>query len=188
MNESPLTFVTDARGAAGFELPTAGQPIFDKRAFRSALGRFPTGVVVVTAKGSDGAQVGMTVSSFNAVSLNPPLVLFSIDRGAPSLPVLSTSRAYGISILGKDQAELSARFAGARGDKWDGDHLKTGLTGCPLIKSSLAIFECTPFAAYDGGDHIIFVGRVSRFEIGTQEEPLVFFGGKYAAITKLSLS
>jgi flavin reductase (DIM6/NTAB) family NADH-FMN oxidoreductase RutF len=161
---------------------------FDQRAFRNALGRFPTGVVVVTARGATGAPAGMTMSSFNSVSIDPPLVLFSVSRNAPSLQVLRDSASYGISVLSKDQTELSARFAGARGDKWAGTELCEGQTGCPLVQPCLATFECQPYATYDGGDHVIFVARVVRFELGAAGEPLVFFGGKYAAITQLSAS
>lgn len=161
---------------------------FDKRAFRDALGRFPTGVVVVTARGQDGALAGMTVSSFNSVSLDPPLVLFSISRTAPSLPILSAANTFGISVLSQSQTELSARFSGSRGDKWSEGGITAGHSGCPLIHPSLAMFECEPFATYDGGDHLIFVGRVVRFETGAQDEPLVFFGGKYAAIAQLPIA
>ena len=155
---------------------------FDQRAFRDALGHFPTGVVVVTAPSSMGDPIAITVSSFNAVSLDPPLVLFSVDRKAYSLPILLETETFGISVLRHDQSELSSRFARASEAKWADLEPRVGQTGCPLIGACLASFECEPFANYDGGDHIIMVGRVLRFEIAPEGEPLVFFRGGYHAI------
>jgi flavin reductase (DIM6/NTAB) family NADH-FMN oxidoreductase RutF len=155
---------------------------FDQRAFRNALGHFPTGVVVVTALTEGREPIAMTVSSFNAVSLDPPLVLFSIGRAAPSLPALLAAENFGISILRHDQTDLSSRFAGGRGEKWAGIDPVLGETGCPLIGPCLATFECAPFAVHEGGDHLIVVGRVLRFEIAEEGEPLVFFRGGYHAI------
>lgn len=152
---------------------------FDRRAFRNALGHFPTGVVIVTAPAPGREPVAMTVSSFNAVSLDPPLVLFSIDRGAPSLPVLLDAPSFGINVLRREQKELSGRFSHAKGSKWDGIEPQLGTTGCPLIKECLAGFECEHFAAHEAGDHIIIVGRVVRFEIASDGDPLVFFRGAY---------
>lgn len=155
---------------------------FDQRAFRNALGHFPTGVVVVTADTEGGEPIAMTVSSFNAVSLDPPLVLFSVGRTAPSLSALLAARNFGISVLRDDQSELSRRFAGGRGEKWAGIDPRLGQTGCPLIGPCLAAFECAPFAVHEGGDHLIVVGHVLRFEIAEGGEPLVFFRGGYHVI------
>jgi flavin reductase (DIM6/NTAB) family NADH-FMN oxidoreductase RutF len=155
---------------------------FDQRAFRNALGHFPTGVVVVTALTEGREPIAMTVSSFNAVSLDPPLVLFSIGRAAPSLSALLAAENFGISVLRHDQTDLSSRFAGGRGEKWAGIDPVLGETGCPLIGPCLATFECAPFAVHEGGDHLIVVGRVLRFEIAEEGEPLVFFRGGYHAI------
>ncbi|MDT7532131.1 flavin reductase family protein [Sphingobium sp. SA2] len=155
---------------------------FDQRAFRNALGHFPTGVVVVTAETEGRDPIAMTVSSFNAVSLDPPLVLFSVGRTAPSLPALLAARNFGISVLRHDQSDLSSRFAGGRGEKWAGLAPVLGETGCPLIGPCLATFECAPFAVHEGGDHLIVVGHVLRFEIAEEGEPLVFFRGGYHAI------
>jgi flavin reductase (DIM6/NTAB) family NADH-FMN oxidoreductase RutF len=156
---------------------------FDQRAFRNALGHFPTGVAVVTASDPNGDPIAMTVSSFNAVSLDPPLVLFSVARSALSLDKLLAAESFGISVLRHDQTELSGRFAHARSPKWSGLEPQVGETGCPLIGPCLAVFECTPHATHDGGDHLIIVGRVVRFEIAPEGEPLVFFRGGYHAIS-----
>ena len=155
---------------------------FDTRAFRNALGHFATGIVVVTAQAEKREPVAMTVSSFNAVSLDPPLVLFSIGREAPSLPTLLAAESFGISVLRQDQSELSNRFSHAKDKKWSGLDPLLGRTGCPLIAPSLATFECAHFATHDGGDHIIIIGCVLSFEVGSEGEPLVFFRGKYHAI------
>lgn len=155
---------------------------FDQRAFRNALGHFPTGVVVVTAQTEGRDPIAITVSSFNAVSLDPPLILFSVGRNAQSLPALLAAKNFGVSVLRADQSDLSSRFAGGRGEKWAGIDPVLGETGCPLIGPCLAAFECTPFAVHEGGDHLIVVGRVLRFEIADEGEPLVFFRGGYHAI------
>jgi flavin reductase (DIM6/NTAB) family NADH-FMN oxidoreductase RutF len=159
--------------------------LLDQRAFRHALGHFPTGVVVVTAENPDGDPIAMTVSSFNAVSLDPPLVLFSIGKAALSLPSLLAAGHFGISVLRGDQSDMSGRFATARGAKWAGLQPARGATGCPLIGPCLASFECDHYATYEGGDHVIIVGRVLQFELASEGEPLVFFRGAYHALANL---
>lgn len=157
---------------------------FDQQAFRNALGHFPTGVAVVTAHVRDRSPVpvAMTVTSFNAVSLDPPLVLFSIRRDAASLPHLLAADRFGISVLRQDQSALSSRFADGRSEKWAGIEPIRGATGCPLVGPCLASFECVPFAVHEGGDHRIIIGRVASFEIAGEGAPLVFFRGRYHAI------
>ena len=151
----------------------------EARAFRDALGMFVTGVTVVTAAGDSGEPVGLTVSSFNSVSLDPPLVLFSIDREAQSLPALRRAPGYAVSVLSADQVELSRRFASTGADKWAGLDLEFGFEGAPLIPGAIAGFECRPHATYDGGDHEIFVGQVVGHRTAPLAAPLVFFGGQY---------
>ena len=152
------------------------------RTFRDALGMFATGVTIVAAAGEDGEPVGMTVSSFNSVSLDPPLVLFSVDRGALSLPMLRRAPGYAISVLSAEQAELSRRFAATGAEKWAGLELEIGYGGAPLIPDAIAVFECRPYAVYDGGDHEIFVGEVVAYRSGHAAAPLVFFGGAYRSL------
>ena len=151
----------------------------EERAFRDALGMFATGVTVVTAAGDSGEPVGLTVSSFNSVSLDPPLVLFSIDREALSLAALRRAPGYAVSVLSADQIELSRRFASAGADKWTGLDLEFGFGGAPLIPGAIAAFECRPYATHEGGDHEIFVGQVVGHRIAPFAAPLVFFGGQY---------
>ncbi|MDB5619123.1 flavin reductase family protein [Tardiphaga sp.] len=154
----------------------------DPRAFRQALGQFATGVAVITAEGPDGSAIGLTMSSFNSVSVDPPLVLFSIDRKAFSLKAMTEAKGYAVNILGRDQEQLSNKFARALGDKWTAVEHTLGHMAAPLIAGALAHFECTPYAHYDGGDHVIFVGRVVRFSTYPVNEPLIFFRGAYRSL------
>lgn len=159
--------------------PEAG---FDARAFRAALGRFATGIAVVTASTETGDVVGMTMSSFNSVSLDPPLVLFSVARSAYSLPAMRTARGFGINILGQGQQDLSNRFARALEDKWHQVDHHRSLHDAPLLAGAIAHFECEPYARHDGGDHEIFLARVVRFSSPEAGDPLIFFRGRYHAL------
>jgi flavin reductase (DIM6/NTAB) family NADH-FMN oxidoreductase RutF len=154
---------------------------FDERRFRDALGAFPTGVAVVTGLTETGERLGMTVSSFNSVSISPPLVLFSIARRAHSFAAWAQMRRYAINILSQDHEAISNRFARPLGDKWSDMLVLDGETGVPLLPNALAAFECEAHARYDGGDHEIFVGRVEalRTSPNKQYQPLIFFGGRY---------
>ena len=154
------------------------------RGFRDTLGMFATGVTVVSAAGADGeSPVGMTVSSFNSVSLDPPLVLFSIDRGALSLATLRQAPGYAVSVLAAEQVALSKRFAGTGIDKWAGLEPEVGFGGAPLVPGAIATFECRPHQVYDGGDHVIFVGCVvAHRAVPAAADPLVFFGGAYRSL------
>lgn len=163
-------------------LSDAALPAFDPAAFRRTLGRFATGVAVVAAEGADGALVGMTMSSFNSVSLDPPLVLFSVARSALSLPVLKSARAFGISVLAGHQQEVSNRFARPLTDKWTDVEIRRGAGGAPLIAGAAAHLECVPHAIHDGGDHEIFVARVLAHTAADEADPLIFFAGRYHAL------
>ncbi|MCK8784420.1 flavin reductase family protein [Roseomonas sp. NAR14] len=153
----------------------------DTRQFRNALGRFATGVAVITAKGPEEAPIGMTMSSFNAVSLDPPLVLFSVDRRANSLPAILAAEGYAVNVLGQDQQPLSDRFARAGIDKWAGVTHRLGHAEAPLLEGAIAHFECAPHAVHEAGDHVIVVARVLRFA-ACDEAPLIFFGGRYRGL------
>jgi len=154
-----------------------------QRRFRTALAMFATGVAVITAPRDEGVPIGITVASFNSVSLNPPLILFSVDRRSLSLPDLSVAKCYAINVLDESQQEMSNRFAKANTGKWDGIGMPVGDRGAAvLLPDALATFECEPYAQYDGGDHVIFVGRVARYQARTEGRPLIFFGGNYHAL------
>jgi flavin reductase (DIM6/NTAB) family NADH-FMN oxidoreductase RutF len=152
----------------------------EDRAFRRALGEFATGVAVVTARGRGEELIGMTMSSFNSVSIDPPLVLFCVDRKARSLPAMLEARGFAINVLARDQEGISNQFARALTDKWNQIKTSVGHAEAPLISGALAHFECAPFANYDGGDHVIFVVRVLRHTSRSEAAaPLIFFRGRY---------
>ena len=152
---------------------------FDCRAFRGALGSFATGVTVLTALAPDGEWIGLTVSSFNSVSLDPPLILWSLSCTSPKLDAFRRASHYAVNVLAANQQEISDRFATRSGERFTGVPLREGLNGVPLLEGCCAWFECTQQAQHPGGDHVIFVGRVSRFAQGEPQAPLVFHGGSY---------
>jgi len=156
----------------------------DARAFRDTLGAFATGVTVVTLPGIDGGgePIGVTVSSFNSVSINPPLVLFSIDKSSYSLPAFEAASHYAVNVLEESQEALSNRFAMAGGDKWRGVDFEGWDTGAPILKGALAAFECAAHHQYDGGDHVIFVGRVLRMASLADARPLLYVRGHYTRL------
>ena len=156
---------------------------FDTKAFRTALSQFATGVAVITARGPDDEAVGLTMSSFNSVSLDPPLILFSVGRQANSLPAMLEAKGYAVNILSRDQEALADGFARSLTDKWADVCHSLGHAEAPLLHGALAHFECEPYAHHDGGDHVIFIGRVVRFAATSSAEPLVFFRGAYRGIT-----
>lgn len=152
---------------------------FAARPLRDVLGSFPTGVAVVTATAPGGELYGVTVNSFNSVSLDPPLVLFSLCRNLLSLDGIVKAGAFAINFLRDDQAHLSVSFANARSDKWRGVEFRPGVTGSPILVPALAVLECQLYAQYDGGDHVIVVGQVVHVEMDSARHPLVFFRGRY---------
>lgn len=154
-------------------------PIRDSLEFREALGCFPTGVAVVTASDGVGGFVGVTANSFNSVSLDPPLVLWSLARTARSRDAFVEAGWFAINILSSAQVDLSARFASKGVDKFSGVKVLRGLGGVALLSGCAARFQCRTFAIYEGGDHEIFVGEVLDFDYSGRP-PLVFHRGAYA--------
>ena len=159
---------------------------FDPRSFRQALGCFATGITVVTSVGLDGEYLGFTANSFNSVSLDPPLVLFSLDRGAYSLKAFEAAGVFAINILREDQEAVSIAFARALSNKWEGVRTEIWQTGSPILVDALASFDCETISMHDGGDHVIFVGRVLRLRAGVDGRPLLYFRGAYRQINELS--
>lgn len=147
-------------------------------AFRNALGRFATGVAVATTRSATGVKSGITISSFNSVSLDPPLVLWSIARSAHSFDEFSSARHFAVNVLTESQAALSERFAEKNGNKFQDLDCPDGLNGVPLLPDFAACFECSTEHRYEGGDHLIIVGRVHNFEV-RDADPLLYFGGGY---------
>jgi flavin reductase (DIM6/NTAB) family NADH-FMN oxidoreductase RutF len=157
----------------------------DNRRFRDALGQFPTGVTIITTATPGGERLGMTISSFNSLSLDPPLVLFSIWREANSFASWRRAERYAINVLSENQEELSNKFARAKDEKWIGQTLLNGRTGLPLLPNAVIAFECEAYGRHDGGDHEIFVGRVVELHENQAKRghPLVFFGGQYRRLS-----
>lgn len=161
--------------------PNASQqlpPIDDEREFRNALSTFATGVTVVTAVDTSGNKVGMTANSFAAVSLQPPLVLWSIARHSPSAATFLSCEHFAINVLALHQRDLARHFSRANADKYAGIRVRTGTFGPPLIDDAVAQFECQLEHRYDGGDHVIIVGRVLRFSY-RRAPTLIFCNGHY---------
>ena len=151
----------------------------DNRALRNALGRFATGIAVVTAIDPDGHPIGLTVNSFSAVSLNPPLVLWCLDNGSHNLEAFRRASHHAITILAADQQDLSNRFATWPTDRFAGLPWQPGLGGAPLLPGACASFEVANETAHLAGDHTIFIGRVERFTEAPDRAPLLYFGGGY---------
>ncbi len=159
----------------------AAPPTFSAVEFRAALGMFATGVTIVTARDVAGRRVGLTANSFNSVSLDPPLVLWSLARRAGSMPVFSAGTHYAINILSADQHALALRFAGRELDRFSGVAFRDGLGGAPVLEGAAAVFECFNRSRYEEGDHVIFVGEVEHCARREGASPLIFHGGRYFA-------
>ena len=172
--------------------PTSARPPgFSAREFRNALGMFATGVTIVTARGSQGELIGMTASSFNSVSVAPPLVLWSLVHKASSLAVFSAATHYAINVLTVEQRALAERFATRGIDRWAGVTHRLGLHGAPVIEGAAAVFECANRSQYVEGDHTIFVGLVERCSHREGASPLLYHGGMFYtehALGRLSAS
>ncbi len=156
--------------------PRATTRAFDSAHFRRALSQFATGVTVITTRLDDGTLLGLTASSFNSVSLSPPLVLWSLSEQASSMPVFSGNSHYVINILGAEQAALAEQFSRKSADRFDGVEYTLSRTGQPVLKGVSAWFECHNRSRYPEGDHVIFVGEVEHCEV-TPQAPLIFHGG-----------
>lgn len=153
---------------------------FDKKAFRNALGQFPTGVTVITTKDEDGHPIGVTASSFNSVSMEPPLVLWSVAKKAYSAKIFEAAEFFIINVLAESQVAISNTCARQGADKFANIDYSEGLGGCPKLADTAAYFECKTWKLYEGGDHIIVVGEVINYENNSSNKPLVFARGSYA--------
>lgn len=140
---------------------------------------FATGVTIVTARGADGGLVGLTANSFNSVSLQPPLVLWSLARAAASLAAFATGSHYAINVLAADQKALAERFAARGVDRWAGVAHTPGISGAPVLAGAAATFECFNRSRYEEGDHVIFVGEVERCSRRHDASPLLYHGGRF---------
>ena len=151
----------------------------DPKAFRSALGQFATGVTVVTTLDSQGNKIGMTANSFSSVSLEPMLVLWSIARTSNAFDDFINADRFAIHVLNSEQQAVSNQFASKCEDRFCNVDHGEGLGGVPLLKEYSAVFQCQTEHQYDGGDHVIIVGRVLEFD-NRGLPPLIFHAGRYA--------
>ena len=157
--------------------------MIDPDTFRAVLGRFASGVTVVTARDADGVDHGMTVSAFCSASLVPPLVLVCVEQGASTLPVLMAGTHFAVNILAQGQEALSRRFAWQDVNRFDGVGYTRGATGSALLDETLAWLECRIVARHPAGDHVIVVGEVEAAEART-ERPLLYYRGGYAQLER----
>lgn len=169
-------------------------PDFETPHFRQTLSRFATGVTVITTfaptakKGdlSSTSFVGLTASSFNSVSLSPPLVLWSLDLNSSHFSFFQTATHYVVNILAEDQVDLCQRFAFGQGDRFAQTDYTLGQSGLPILKGALAWFECHNRSRYEEGDHLIFVGEVERCAYAPEGKPLIYQNSQFATCALLS--
>ena len=151
--------------------------------FRAVLGRFPSGVTVVTTKGPDGSDQGMTVSAFCSVSLAPPLILICVEKSASVYPAITSAEGFAINILSAKQEQIARRFAIIDIDRFEGVGFTRSSNGYAVLDDVLGVLECRRFQIQDGGDHTIILGEVeaTRVERGT---PLLYYRGGYAQLER----
>ncbi|SFM18674.1 flavin reductase [Variovorax sp. OV329] len=165
--------------------PAASLTPIEAGLFRQLLGCFPTGVAVITTRTRDGEPAGLTCNSFSSVSLEPPLVLFSLRKASKLREVFTQAESFAINILSQSQDALSGRFASSRiENKFEGVQWRPGPLGTPLIEDCLASFECSRFACHDAGDHLVFIGQVRHMSGGPADEALVFYKGAYMMLAE----
>jgi len=165
-------------------MTSSSENSFSSRELRDALSAFSTGVTIVTAADEVGEPIGMTASSFNSVSVDPPLILWSVTKAALSANAFRQARHFSVHVLCSDQTEESNRFATAGIDKFGGVDYVTNSHGVPVLSSCSSRFDCSHWACYEGGDHWIIVGHVDNLECNNLE-PLVFSSGSYAIASPL---
>ncbi len=164
-----------------------GDPTVDLKDYRHALGRFVTGVSVVTTRTAERAgkadgSVGVTVNTFTSVSLDPPLVSFALDRTGSSAPSFLGCDHFCINVLAHDQMELSQKFASSGPKSCESGTYELGPVGSPVFPGILAAFHCRIETTLDGGDHVILLGRVAHYTYDEDKAPLVFYRGRYGGV------
>lgn len=147
--------------------------------FRHALGRFASGVTVVTVADEQGQATGLTVSAFSSVSLDPPLILVCIDNRSTSIPVIQSVGSFAVNMLTDAQSQLSNRFASRDANKFEGVAWTKGEFGMPLLEGALGQLECSVAKVVDAGDHTIFLGQVESTHVSDSAQPLLYFNGNY---------
>lgn len=163
--------------------PRASTTRVDPHRLRQALGRFATGVTIVTTMAPDGKPLGLTVNSFNSLSLDPPLVLWSLRRSSGSLGAFHAAPRFAVNVLTEGQAELSRDFASRKAQRFDPPWQRDE-SGLPLLAGAAASFVCETVARHEAGDHELFIGRVLALT-ESHEPPLLFHGGRYRRLGEL---
>lgn len=158
-----------------------------KTELRKALGTFATGVTIVTTLTQDKQLVGITANSFSSVSLDPPIVLWSLKKSSPSLEAFDHIGRFIVNVLGQDQMDLSTRFASSISDKFSSMSYTEGIGGLPIINNCVATFQCKTYQRIGAGDHILFLGLVEAFE-SHNHPTLIFCKGRYMKGTELELT
>ena len=157
---------------------------FDPRALRNAFGRFATGVAIITCVDAEGRSIGLTANSFTSLSLDPPLVLWSLRSASPSVPAFAAASHFVINVLAEAQLELSRRVASRIDDKFAEGVWAPGCGGAPVQAGCGAVFECESFSRQTAGDHELFIGRVRRFDEASVP-PLLFQAGHYRMLGEI---
>ncbi len=164
--------------APGLDSELRGLHAFTERQFRDALAQFATGVTIICTRREDGRFVGFTANSFNSVSLDPPLIVWSLAGTGSSLAAFECAARYSVNVLAHDQVELARRFSRPHADRFEGVPYRIGAAGAPLIEGCVAWFECRHHAQHRAGDHVLFIGNVDTCE-RRSGLGLVFHHGRY---------
>jgi len=151
---------------------------------RAALGRFATGVTIVSCRAADGSPIGLTANSFNALSLQPPLILWSLRNVSPNLDSFVAAPHFAVNVLAENQVDLSRRFASPVSDKFAEGLWSEGLGGAPVLAGCAAVFECEQVSFQTAGDHVLFIGQVHRVT-EAPVTPLVFQSGHYRLLGEI---
>jgi len=159
-------------------MPQTPDPAIEPTALRAALGRFATGVTIITCLDAAGERLGMTANSFNSLSLDPALVLWSLRQASPALPHFQAARHFAVNVLAENQVALSRRFAKRDIDRFAEGLWRPGLGGAPVLAACAAVFECETVSHQVAGDHVLFIGQVQRLDESALA-PLVFQAGHY---------
>lgn len=174
-------------GAKGGEALGTEEVEIDPALFRRVLGHYPTGVTVVAALTPEGRPVGLAIGSFFSVSLDPPLVGFCVAKTSSSWPKIEAAGRFGVTVLAEDQHETSDRFASKVADKFEGEVWHPApVTGSPLLENGINHIDCTLHAVYEGGDHLVVLGRVQHLDVARDDTgPLLFYKGGYGRHSEL---
>lgn len=155
----------------------------DARELRNCFGKFATGITVITALAPDGTKIGLTVNSFSSLSLDPPMILWSLDRRSNSVDALKAAPYFAVNVLASDQMDLSNNFASPSDEKFVDVELIDSKYDLPLLSDTVAYLECENIKQYEDGDHLIFIGKVVNFKI-SEKKPLLYANGQYAVAAR----